>query len=169
MTLLPDGRRRVPAALAALLLLDWMVPFGFLHRLFQARRWFPTNITRIFAEKLISPGDPAAILVVSASDPRFWVMGGLLAASAGFCLRAWRNGTFSRRAVGLLCAQAALFLLAEFLLPWLNERGGLHSWLGEALFPSVARGHGRAFGWLHLPAPVLFFLQYRRSIPPPTA
>lgn len=142
------------------LLLDLSLPFGLLNRLFHARRWFPTNLTRVFAEKLASPGNAEAVLVVSAADPRFWVMGGLLLAAA--FLAAVRGRSFPR-AFLFLAFQGMLFFSAEFLLPWMHGKSEFSSILRDFLFPTVARGHGRAYGWLHLFS-VGSFLLFLRSL-----
>jgi hypothetical protein len=147
---------------AALILLDWTLPFGFLHELVQRRRWFPTNVTRWGAAWLSSPGDPAAVMVVSASAPAFWTLGGLLVFSAPLALRLWRSD-FRWKALAMVFLQAFFFLAASLVLPWLGERGVLSGSWAEALFPVVPRGHGRAFGWVYLLCLLPFVALFRRA------
>jgi hypothetical protein len=156
--------RRIPWKLCFLgfLLLDWVLPFGFTHRFFEAHRWFPTNLTRVFAETLMSPGSPSAILLVSASSPRFWVMGSFSIFSIILAAR-----LKTKRAWILLTLQLLVFLSVEFLLPWMGEKNLLSGGLFSALFPvpEIPRGHGRVYGWLYLvglPSFILLLIDTRR-------
>ena len=169
MSLASAIRRWGPLTALAALFLDWTLPFGILNRFFHAHRWFPTHNTGLFAELLGSPSDPAAIIVVSASSPRFWVMGGLLTSAIWTAFQARRNGRLTLWVLSLVTAQFSFFILAEFLLPWMNEKGWMRSGLTEFLFPAVPRGHGRAFGWLQVPSAAFFLLQRLQNPAPPPA
>lgn len=160
----PAVSRRLWLAVAGLALLDWSLPFGFLNGLFFAHRWFPTNITRIFAGSLGSADTIWAILAVSASAPLFWSAAGLLTAALARTAAACRAGSPSRASLAALAAgQALFFAAAEFLLPWADARGFLTGAWVDAAFPPVIRGHGRAYAWLHLPSLALFALSLRRK------
>lgn len=162
----PVAVRRLRLVLLGLVLLDWSLPFGFLNGLFNKYRLFPTNITRIFAEHLMSPETFAAVLVVSASAPLFWVMGGLCATTVARCVRSWKTSSPDKVFLLVLALlQLDCFVLPELLLPYLDAHRHLPHALMDALFPPVPRGHGRFYEWLHLLGAALFAVSWWKKAP----